>query len=451
MSSAVAEALPPRARSGGRPWAAIGAVAILLAAELAIFALATERRDLLRPVVYRGPLSSWQPTPLAHHLPALSASTATLRVVFLLLLAAMVPPYLLAVSRARLLSGRWVAAAVVAGNVVALIGPLVVTDVYNYVDFARLAAVHHLNPYVSPPTAAPGDPFFNLVAWQWQPTSYGPLFTIASYPLALLSPSHAVWAYKLVTFIASLGCTALVYLCALRLGRPARACALAVGLNPVVLVYAAGGGHNDFLMMVLVLAGVYVMLAGRATRAVPTLVAAAGVKAVAAPVLLFALIHARRLRLAALAAACAVALAVLMVVAFGTHLPGLSAQARVITPLSVPDAFGRAIGVSARTGCTVVYDCARDWAQIGADVALLAAMAVLAWRAWRGADWITCAGWAMVALTLTLTSVMPWYLVWVLPLAALSRSRALHAAAAALTALLVVAAVPATFLLGAHY
>jgi len=78
MTSAVAEAPVALVQPRRRAWPALGAVFALLGGELAIFALAAQRRDVLRPVVYHGSLSSWQPTPLAHHLPALHAGRVTL-------------------------------------------------------------------------------------------------------------------------------------------------------------------------------------------------------------------------------------------------------------------------------------------------------------------------------------------------------------------------------------
>jgi hypothetical protein len=49
---------------------------------------------------------------------------------------------------------------------------------------------------------------------------------------------------------------------------------------------------------------------------------------------------------------------------------------------------------------------------------------VRAWR--RGADWLDSLGWATLALLLSLTWLMPWYVVWLLPFAAVSRSRRLR-------------------------
>jgi hypothetical protein len=60
----------------------------------------------------------------------------------------------------------------------------------------------------------------------------------------------------------------------------------------------------------------------------------------------------------------------------------------------------------------------------------------------RRRDSLTAAGWASVALLVTLSWVLPWYVLWVLPLAALSRSRALRRVALGLGAYLILTWVP---------
>ena len=52
----------------------------------------------------------------------------------------------------------------------------------------------------------------------------------------------------------------------------------------------------------------------------------------------------------------------------------------------------------------------------------------------RGADWVTAAGWATLALLLSTAWLLPWYGVWLMPLAALSSDRRLRVAAVAFTA-----------------
>ena len=83
--------------------------------------------------------------------------------------------------------------------------------------------------------------------------------------------------------------------------------------------------------------------------------------------------------------------------------------------------------------------------------ALLAATIVfLVVRVWRGADWIATAGWAALALAAAQLQPMPWYIVWVLPFAALGRSRALRVATLVLGLVLFVNATPQQSLLLSH-
>jgi hypothetical protein len=53
-------------------------------------------------------------------------------------------------------------------------------------------------------------------------------------------------------------------------------------------------------------------------------------------------------------------------------------------------------------------------------------------RVWRGQiDWIDGAAWAMLAMLVASSSLLPWYVAWLLPLAALGRDRRLAGAAIA--------------------
>jgi len=69
-------------------------------------------------------------------------------------------------------------------------------------------------------------------------------------------------------------------------------------------------------------------------------------------------------------------------------------------------------------------------------------VAFLLIRVHRGADWLEAAGWATLALLATTTWLLPWYLVWFLPLAALARRPHQRIAALALTALVLAFQLP---------
>ncbi len=66
---------------------------------------------------------------------------------------------------------------------------------------------------------------------------------------------------------------------------------------------------------------------------------------------------------------------------------------------------------------------------------------LLAWT-WRGNDWLRAAAWATLGLLLATSWLLPWYLIWPLPLVALSRDRTLTLLTLALTAYQLGARIP---------
>ncbi|MET0557869.1 MAG: polyprenol phosphomannose-dependent alpha 1,6 mannosyltransferase MptB [Solirubrobacterales bacterium] len=319
-------------------------------------------------------------------------------------------------------------------------------DVYSYVDYARLGVRHGLDPYVHPPLAAPADPAFAQVTWPSTTSAYGPLFTLATYPLAWLSVGGAVAALKAAAALVVLGLALLVArLAAWRGVEPLRA-AVFVALNPLVLVHVIGGAHNDGLAILLAMLGVAAILAAREASAGAALVAAVAVKASAAVVAPFALIGvareaiARRLGPTPLAnlllggALAATAIALGAYAAFGwdwLHAFGLAGENQGRSSyMSIPITFARLSGFDA------------DLVRAAALALYALFVAFLLVRTWRGADWVRAAGWASLGLLLATSWLLPWYLIWALPLAAISRDRALQLLTLALTAYQLGARIP---------
>ena len=297
----------------------------------------------------------------------------------------------------------------------ALAPPLLSSDLFNYLGYARLEVLHDLNPYVHPLAAEPQDATFQFIGWPLQTSAYGPLFTLATLPLALLGLTASLWAFKLSVAAASLGCVALVWKCAERLGRDPLPAALFFGLNPIVLVFTVGGAHNDALMMLATLGGIYLLLAGREAGAAG-IVAAAGVKLSAGIVLPFALLGSRRpMRALAWAAGAAAVVAASALLVFGPEVTSvfdvLRENSVLAAPNDVPGAINDLFGLGLSTEAL---------SRIGMLV-LGPVVALLLVRVYRGADWLESAGWATLALLATTTWLLPWYLVWFLPLAALAR------------------------------
>jgi hypothetical protein len=324
-------------------------------------------------------------------------------------------------------------------------------DVFSYVDYARLGVIHGLDPYVHPPAAAPADPAFAEVDWTGATSAYGPLFTLATYPLAWLPVDAAVAVLKAVAAVSVLALAALAAKCAPARGvDPVRAAAF-VALNPLVLVHVVGGAHNDAIAILLATAGVTAVLAARPLGGGAALAAAAMVKPPAAFALPFALLAPpptgrnvgsgwtyrpvggglRGVGGAVLAVG-VVALAAYSV--FGLHWAealGLAGENQGRTSyMSIPILGSRLLGLDpavTRIAALSLYG------------ALL--IGLLAWTR-RGGDWVRSAAWAGFGLLLATAWLLPWYLIWALPLAALSRDRLLQFLILGLTAYQLGARIP---------
>lgn len=469
-----------RARFGGlsvgqRTAARIGAGALvaLVACSLLFVLIAADRPSLFAATSHTGFFPGWMAGPLGGLWPGLTRNATALKLVFTGMLVAMYASYLLALvhvpSIEERVRARWAIAAVLGVHAIFFLAPpMSLTDVFNYINYGRMEIVHHLNPYTTYPILEPhGDPSYALSNWHQLLSPYGPLFTLLTFALVPLGVAASFWAIKTVLLAASLGTILLVWRCAEMLGYdPVKAIVLA-GLNPVVLVWGLGGDHNDFLMVFAIVLGFYLLLrarereragaaeigAGAGGRRVglaevgagAAFVAAAALKASAGvliPIVLAGLLRGPRRRLVGVLAgmlAAGMVVGIASVIAFGLHIPDLSTQSRVVTSISVPNLLGLALGAGGET------ETLHSLLSAVLALSLLACCAM----AYRRRESIAPSGWVTVALLVTLGWVLPWYILWLLPLAALAGSRRLRNTALVLGAYLIVAWAPASGLLWA--
>lgn len=309
-----------------------------------------------------------------------------------------------------------------------LAGPLLISsDAYSYAAYGRVDAALDGNPYVDPPASFPSDGVTSSVAGGWRetPSVYGPVFAVGSAAVASLAggdPEFAVWLYRVAAASAML---TLMGLAALLAGQPARAAAF-VGWNPLLAVHFAGGGHNDAIMMVLVLLGLAV---GRLRPAGggACWAAAAAIKWVPVPLYaLWAVAASRRGERAGL-------------VGFAGMVGGIAALAtwrygldwtRVVTPLA------HAAGAQSR------YSLGRRLGDLGVSPLVSTAVAlaiaitggiVIARAALTGRARLGLAAGLLLVVTPWL---LPWYAVWPVSLAAIERERTSRVLALALCAYL---------------
>lgn len=320
----------------------------------------------------------------------------------------------------------------------ALAPPLLSLDVFSYISYARLGAEHGLNPYTHAPETIPTDPAAMRVQdFSDSVSVYGPLFTLLSYPLGMLGVPAAMWSLKAIAALSLAGIAAVCARLARLRGVDPVAAVTFVALNPLMLVHVVGGAHNDGLMVLLAMLGVVAALTARPALAGIGLVTAIAIKAAAALYVPFALAGARggeRSRLLGGLLAAGVAVAAVGLAVFGTDvleaLGVAGGNQGTVSHWSVPATLSRLSGI--------------DVDALRALLALAYAAAVVSLLVWvvRGADWVRAAGWAAFGLLVASAYMAPWYLVWLLPVAAVSRDRALQVGAVAFTVFQVANGIP---------
>jgi alpha-1,6-mannosyltransferase len=373
------------------------------------------------------PEPAWLRGPLAGLLPGLTDRS------FSWLLVAMLVGYAAAIGGAGRLPERATTAVCVALVVMFGLAPVILSsDLFGYVAYAHLEVVHHLNPYLHSPSAAPHDPVLPYVYWIHARSPYGPLYTLISMPAGAAATPAGVWILKSLSTLGCLVALALIARAAPRYGRAPASAVLFVGGNPLLLTYGVGGGHNDLVVMATA-AGAILLLSGERARtsAGGLLAAATALKVTGgllAPFALAGVRPARRLLVGLLLAGAI--LAGLTLAVFGldvvTQVGRIATSGNYVSAHSGPDTVGRLLGTGVNAGVRLVLAAAAGAVTLGC-----------LWRVWRGADWLAGAAMSGLVILCATPSLVPWYIAWVLPAAALARGAAARRGTVALTAAVV--------------
>jgi hypothetical protein len=346
--------------------------------------------------------------------------------------------YLLGLALARSPAIRLapVLAVAVVIQVAPLAGPVLLsTDAYTYWAYGRIGAVHGENPYDVAPSAFPSDPAYAVMGEDWRETTsvYGPGFTLLSEGHAAVvgdSPDAAAWLYR----GAATACMLALVGLAARLGRRPALAAAFVGWNPLLAVHFAGGGHNDALMMVLVLGALALSAARHPNLAGVSWAVSIALKWVPAIFLVLRALEARATGRPVRHLGFALAAGVLAGLALwryglgwiGAVVP-LAENATKQAVYSIPHRFSDLTGLP-------------EGAAAGLFAGLYAiAFVWLARAAWHGRARLGLAAGLLLVCTPWL---VPWYAVWAVPLAAIEEDRAARLLALALSAYLLRDAVP---------
>jgi Glycosyltransferase family 87 len=397
-----------------------------------LMSVAATKTDSILPESVR-PLPSWMAGP--YHVIGFQMNASELILATILMFIA----YWVAVRNAGRFSARTVLISIVAFNLIVLLGPpLISTDVFSYQAYGRMFADYATNPYLHGPVAIEPDQIYNYIGSNWvnTPSVYGPLFTLLSGIWARAPLQASLYIFKAIAALSTAGTVWMLWKAAkLRGVDPVKAVAL-FGLNPLVVLYGVGGGHNDLLMLMFTTAGLYTLLKRHERTSGALVVAGAAIKltgAVLLPFMLLAKIGDRpaRLRVKVLvgAVAAAVVIAAGGFVAFGTGMLHMTHTLSTVQDKggwqSVPGLLFTILRVPVTHVGTLAF---------GAIFVMICAW--LMWRVYKGRlDWVEGGAWATIALLLSAGAVQPWYISWLMPVIALCNDHRLWRWAIGMTVL----------------
>ncbi|MCA1839833.1 MAG: glycosyltransferase 87 family protein [Actinomycetota bacterium] len=314
-----------------------------------------------------------------------------------------------------------------------IVPPIASHDLWSYATYGRMLAHYHVSPYTHTPSQFPADPLSHLTFWRTYSTVYGPLFTLLSAGIMSIVGISEI-AIRLV-FQSMAALATLAALLTLRKRVPPAALAF-IGLSPMVIVSAVNGGHNDVLVGLIVLWAVLLLGSERSTGAAVLLGTAALIKvsvlvAIGASILWVW----RRSGLKDAFKVTAISGAMLGV---GYWTAG---GFRALEPLSK---MGHRVSRDSmwelirRFFRTITVTKPQSWPVMMLALFFLATIFVIVLARQRDAAPTLAVGSALVVYTLIAPYVLPWYLMWALPVLALEwRSAAARVAFAQTSFMLV--------------
>ncbi len=306
-------------------------------------------------------------------------------------------------------------------------------DLWAYASYGSIVTRHHASPYTHRPAEYRGDPLVQQMSPGWRNTRsvYGPLFTTLSAEIVRATggrPLPTRLVFQGMSALCVVGLLAMLW----RRGRSLTALAL-VGLHPLVIVYVVNGGHNDALVALL-LFGAAAAVARRPILGALLIGIAASVKLTALLSVLglvwwAARHHGRRRALAAGAVAVGVPVTAYV----------MAGGARAVAPL---------LAGSGRTSRVAVWGVVHflgDPAVIASHLAVISAIATLSLAlplvvaSARNDPPHAAIAAPLLAYLLLGAYVLPWYLIWALPFAALTPNEQWARVFVAISALTVIA------------
>jgi hypothetical protein len=321
-----------------------------------------------------------------------------------------------------------------------VIPPLVSKDVFSNIFYAKIAAHYHDNPYVVTPQRFSGDQLMVYVSLNWKNTAivYGPLHTYFSMLLNLVAGAGIT-----ANIIVFKGAMALFHFANILLvwfilghmaPRRQRFGTMLYAWNPIALTIGVGGGHNDVMMMTLVLLAVYLLLKERKWAGYVCLCLSVLIKYISI-ILVIALViylvskkdgRAERVRELGICVAVFLLIAVLLFLPFWAGPGTFSSTLRNLQLNNYSSVGGLLSAAFAFIFEFILRLPSSVAATLGSTLSkllLLPIFFIALWLAPRRArderDIPECFFWVTLAYLVTTSYYMPWYFIWLLPLISL--------------------------------
>lgn len=166
--------------------------------------------------------------------------------------------------------------------------PMLSYDLFNYMFHGKILWFYHQNPHIHAPLQYSGDLWLRFMRWVHTPSAYGPIFTIIESPAYLLGFGKFVPTLYLMKVTMAgffVWCVVLIGKIAHKFGWDHSRITLAqasVAFNPFLLFELVINGHNDAVMIALLLFSILQLLKGRRFNSFVSLLLSIGVKFVTA-------------------------------------------------------------------------------------------------------------------------------------------------------------------------
>ncbi len=138
-------------------------------------------------------------------------------------------------------------------------------DFFNYMFTAKTVLLYHKNPYAVIPLQFTGvEPWLSFMHWTHLPSAYTPLWIFLTLPAYLLGFGYfllIMWNIKILVAAAYIITTIYIGKILGKLEPGKRLMGMAIfALNPLVIFETLVSGHNDMVMMAIVMAAYYLYL-----------------------------------------------------------------------------------------------------------------------------------------------------------------------------------------------